>query len=161
MLGLVGAFLLCVCLAPVAFSEDNTAVMAEWRDIILAWTGISGYLRLGFVVISVGIVSLGFLGVLVSFFKPESGKKFMLWGGVSSILLLLALWIGFLDLHLPLLGRATNLMSALKWDEQWGVGNWKLARQIIEFGNGWLKPVVVGGALLVAASIPRWWAHSR
>ncbi|MBT9133095.1 MAG: hypothetical protein DDT32_02058 [Syntrophomonadaceae bacterium] len=160
LFGLAGGFLLYVSLAPVVLSGKNSDAIVEWRDFILQWTQITGYLRLGFVVVAIGFVCLGLLGVVISFLKPQSGARFMLWGGLSSILLLLALWLGILDVHLPIFG-STDIRSALIWDNQWGIGNWKLAKEIIDIGNGWFKPAVAGGAFLVATGIPRWWAHLR
>ncbi len=102
VVGIIGGFLLYLSFAPVLLSGRNSEVISEWRDIILQWTQFTGYLRLIFVAAALAVTSAGLLGVVVNFLKPNAGQKLMLWGGIASLSLLIALWLGLLDLHGPI-----------------------------------------------------------
>lgn len=155
--GIIGGFLLYLSLAPVLLSGRNSAVIGEWRDIILQWTQFTGYLRLIFVTGALVITGMGLLGVAVNFLKPYTGQKLMLWGGIASLSLLIALWLGLLDLHVPLFG-STDIGSKLIWDSRWGISSWSVSRNIFHFfGGGWLKPAFAGAILLTLTNLPRWW----
>jgi hypothetical protein len=160
VLGLAGGFLLVISLAPVFLSGKNSTVLAEWRDIILQWTQFTGYLRLAFAVVAIVFICVGLVGIILAPFKPVSAQMFMTWGGLASLSLLLALWLGFLDLHVPIFG-STNIGSQLIWDRSWGIAKWNVAREIIHLGNGWLKPAFAGGILLVLTNLPLWWQRLR
>jgi len=85
----------------------------------------------------------------------------MLWGGIASISFLVALWLGLLDLHVPLLG-STDVGSYLIWNGNWGIASWSISHKIFRlFGGGWLKPALAGGILLVLTNLPRWWSRFR
>ncbi len=159
--GIIGGFLLYLSLAPVLLSGRNSAVISEWRDIILQWTEFTGYLRLIFVAGALIITATGLLGVFVNFIKPYIGQKLMLWGGIASLLLLTTLWLGLLDLHIPLFG-STDIGSKLIWDSRWRIGSWNVSKDIFSFfGGGWLKPAFAGALLLVLTNLPRWWSSFR
>ncbi|MBA7664325.1 hypothetical protein ES703_72383 [subsurface metagenome] len=159
--GVVGGYLLFLALAPVLLSGRNSDVIGEWRDIILQWTQFTGYLRLAFVAGVLIIASVGLLGVVINFLKPYTGQKLMLWGGISSLALLLALWLGLLDLHVPIFG-STDVGSHLIWDGSWGIASWSVSKKIFHFfGGGWLKPAFAGAILLILTSLPRWWSRLR
>lgn len=159
-LGIIGGFLLYLSLAPVLLSDTNSDVIGEWRDIILQWTQFTGYLRLIFVVVALFVTCAGLLGVVVNFLKPYTGQKLMFWGGIASLSLLIALWLGFLDLH-SILG-STDVGSRLIWDSSWGIASWSVSKNIFHFfGGGWLKPAFAGAILLILTSLPRWWSRLR
>ncbi len=161
ILGLAGGYLLYLSLAPVLLSGRNSDVIGQWRDIILQWTQFTGYLRLIFVVGALLVTGVGLLGVVINFVKPYTGQKFMLWGGIASLSLLIALWLGLLDLHVPLFG-STDVGSLLIWDSRWGIADWSISKKIFYFfGGGWLIPAFVGAILLVLTSLPRWWSRFR
>jgi len=89
----------------------------------------------------------------------------MLWGGIASLSLLLALWLGLLDLHVPIFG-STNIGSQLIWDSKWGIASWAVVRKTFNFisnllGGGWLKPAFVGAVLLLFTGLPKWWSKLR
>ncbi len=159
-LGIIGGYILFLSLAPVLLSGRNSNVIGEWRDIILQWTQFTGYLRLIFVVATLSVTSVGLFGVVINFFKPYTGQKLMFWGGIASLSLLIALWLGLLDLH-SILG-STDVGSRLIWDSSWGIASWSVSKNIFHFfGGGWLKPAFAGAILLVLTSLPRWWAKLR
>lgn len=160
LLGLAGGFLLCVTLAPVLLSSRNSSLITQWRDIVIAWTQFTGYLRLAFAVVATFFIILGLVGVLISFVKPVSGRRFMIWGGIATVVLLGALWIGLLDLQIPLLG-STDIGSHLVWDSNWGIARWAISKKIISLGGGWLKPAMAGGILLLATGLPQWWKQLK
>ena len=157
IVGIIGGFLLYLSLAPVLLSGRNSDVISEWRDIILQWTQFTGYLRLIFVAAALIVTVVGLLGVIVNFFKPYTGQKLMLWGGIASLLLIIVLWLGLLDLHVPILG-STDVSSRLIWDSSWGLASWGVSKRILHiFGGGWLKPAFAGAALLILTNLPYWW----
>lgn len=159
--GIMGGFLLFLSLAPVLLSGRNSEVIGQWRDIILQWTQITGYLKLIFVVAALIMTSAGLFGVVINFFKPYTGQKLMLWGGIASLSLLIALWLGLLDLHVPLFG-STELGSHLIWDGGWGLAGWSVFNRIFHiFGGGWLIPAFAGAILLILTGLPRWWSRLR
>ncbi len=160
LLGLAGGFLLCLALAPVLLSSRNSSLITQWRDVIIAWTQFTGYLRLAFTVVAIFFIVLGLVGVIISFVKPISGRRFMIWGGIATIALLGALWMGLLDLQMPLLG-STDIGSHLVWDSNWGIARWAVSGKIISLGDGWLKPAMAGGVLLLATGLPQWWKRLR
>ncbi|MFC1991616.1 hypothetical protein ACFLVC_02690 [Chloroflexota bacterium] len=157
IIGLAGAYLTILSLAPVLLSGRNSGVISEWRDVILQWTQFTGYIRLIFVVVALIFISIGLLGVLINFFKPRTSQKLILRGGIASVSLLTALWLGLLDLHIPLFG-STDVGSLMIWDSSWGIADWSISRTIFYFfGGGWLKPAFAGAILLVLTNAPRWW----
>ena len=161
VVGITGGFLLYLSLAPVLLSGRNSEVIGEWRDIILQWTQFTGYLRLIFVAAALIVTCAGLLGVIVNFLKPLTGQKLMLWGGIASLSLLIALWLGLLDLHVPIFG-STDVGSHLIWDGGWGLASWSVSKKIFHiFGGGWLKPALAGAILLILTSLPRWWSRFR
>ena len=148
-------------LAPVLLSGINSDSIGLWRDTILQWTQFSGYLRLIFVIAALAVTAAGLLGVIVNLFKPITGEKLMLWGGVASLALLLSLWLGLLDLHVPIFG-STDFSSQLYWDRGWGFAEWPISRDILGiFGGGWLKPAFAGAILLILTNLPKWWGRLR
>lgn len=160
LVGLAGGFLLCISLAPVLLSSRNSSPIAQWRDVLVTWTQITGYLRLAFAVVAIGFIIIGLVGVLISFAKPISGRRFMIRGGIAAVALLGALWIGLLDLQMPLLG-STDIGSHLVWDTNWGIARWAVSRKIISLGGGWLKPAMAGGVLLLVTGLPQWWKRLK
>ena len=161
VLGIIGGFLLFLSLAPVLLSSTNSDVIGEWRDIILQWTQFTGYLRLIFVAAALVVTGAGLLGVVVNFLKPNAGQKLMFWGGIASLSLLIALWLGLLDLHVPIFG-STDIGSHLIWDGGWGIASWSVSKKIFHiFGGGWLKPAFAGAIMLILTSLPRWWTKLR
>ena len=161
VVGFIGGYLLFLSLAPVLLSGRNSGVIVEWRDIILQWTQFTGYLRLIFVAAALIVTSTGLLGVVISFVKPYTGQKLMLWGGIAALLLSIALWLGLLDLHVPIFG-STDFGSHLVWDGSWGLAGWSVSREVFHvFGGGWLEPTFAGAILLILTNLPRWWSRLR
>ena len=165
VMGLAGGVLLYSSLAPVLLSGRNADVIAEWRDLILQWTQLTGYLRLGFVGIALIFIGIGLLGVIINLFKPISGQKYMMWGGIASLSFLTVLWLDLLELHAPLLG-STDYGSNLIRASNWGITNWAIFREPYDFisnlfGGGWLKPAFVGALLLLFSGLPRWWSRLK
>ena len=157
--GIIGGFLLVLSLGPVLLSGENSKAISQWRDTILQFTEFTGYLRLIFVSVMLLMTAAGLLGVVVNFFKPNTGQKLMLWGGIASLLLLLALWVGLLDVQVIFFG-STNIGSNLIWDSTWGLARWSFSWKIMHiFGGGWLKPAFVGAILLSLTSLPRVWSR--
>ena len=157
--GIIGGFLLFLSLGPVLLSGENSKAIGQWRDTILQFTEFTGYLRLIFVSVMLLITVAGLLGVVINFFKPNTGQKLMLWGGIASLLLLLALWVGLLDVQVIFFG-STNIGSNLIWDSSWGLASWSFSWKIMHiFGGGWLKPAFVGAILLSLTSLPRVWSR--
>jgi len=161
VVGFIGGYLLFLSLAPVLLSGRNSDAIGEWRDIILQWTQFTGYLRLIFVAVTLIVTSTGLLGVIVNFIKPYTGQKLILWGGIASLSLLIALWLGLLDLHVPIFG-STDFGSYLIWDGSWGLAGWSVSKEIFHiFGDDWLKQAFAGAILLILTSLPRWWSRLR
>jgi len=160
IIGIIGGFLLYLSLAPVLLSGKNSDVISAWRDSILQLTQFTGYLKLIFVVAGLSVTSAGLFGVVINFFKPYTGQKLMLWGGIASLSLLIALWLGLLDLH-SILG-STDVGSRLIWYSSWGIASWNVSKNIFHFfGGGWLKPAFAGAILLILTSLPRCWSRLR
>ena len=85
----------------------------------------------------------------------------MLWGGIASLSLLTVLWLGLLDLHIPIFG-SSDIGARLIWDDSWGIASWSASRDIFHFfGGGWFKPALVGAILLVLTNLPQWWSRFR
>ena len=161
VVGFIGGYLLLLSLAPVVLSGSNSDAIRQWRDIILQWTEFTGYLRLIFAATALIITSAGLLGVVVNLFKPYTGQRLMLWGGIAALSFAVALWLGLLDLHVPIFG-STDFGSYLIWDGSWGLAGWSVSREIFHiFGGDWLKPVFTGAILLILTSLPRWWSRLR
>jgi hypothetical protein len=157
VVGIIGGYLLFLSLAPVFLSGRNSEVISYWREVILQWTQFTGYLRLIFAAAALLVTGAGLTGIIVNIFKPETGQKLMLWGGIAALALLVALWLGLMDIHLPLLG-STDIGSNLIWDSRWGIASWSISKKIFNlFGGGWLRPAITGSVLLILTNLPRWW----
>jgi hypothetical protein len=159
VVGLAGGLLLIFSLAPVLLSGRNSSSISQWRDTILQFTQFTGYLRLIFVSAMLIITAAGILGIVINIAKPYTGQKLMLWGGIASLLLLLALWLGLLDVQVIFFG-STDIGSHLIWDSSWGFATWSVSRKLLQvFGGGWLKPAFIGAILLSLTSLPRLWSR--
>ena len=159
--GGTGALLVWIAIAPVLLSGENAALIEQWRDVILGWTQFTGYLRLVFVITALAVLCGGLVGVVIQWAKPKTGQRLMLWGGGAGICLAAALWLGFLDLQLPLLG-STEIGDHLVWDGGWGIATWGVSRTILMLSGGeWLGPFLAGSALLIATNLPRVWTRLR
>ena len=160
VVGIIGGFLLYLSLAPVLLSGRNAEAIGQWHDIILEWTQFTGYLRLIFVIAALVITVAGLLGIVINLSKPNTGQKLMLWGGIASLSLLIALWVGLLDLH-SILG-STDVYSYLIWDSSWGIASWSVCQKIFNlFGGGWLIPSFIGAIFLILTNLPSWWSRLR
>ena len=159
-IGVIGGFLLFLALAPVLLSSRNADTISQWRDIILQWTQFTGYLRLIFSAGALLVTGLGLIGVIINFTKPYTGQNLMLWGGIASVIFLIVLWLGLLDLH-TLLG-STDIGSYLIWDNNWGIASWSVSQKVFHFfGGSWLIPAFTGSILLILTNLPRWWSRFR
>lgn len=161
LLGLAGGFLLYVSLAPVLLSGINSKLLTEWKNAIIVWPqNYIGYLIIALVIIAITLIGIGLIGAIISPIKPISGKRLMVLGGIATITLLGALWIGFLDLHILFLG-STDMKSHLMWDRSWGIAQWTVSREIMSLGNGWLKPAIAGGILLLSTGLLDKWNNLK
>ncbi len=157
--GISGGFLLYNSLAPVFLSGVNSALIGQWRDVVLAWDGFVGYLKVMLAAGTLSIAGLGIIGVVINIFKPNIGNKLMLWGGIAALIFFAALWLGFFDIQDPFFG-SSDIRSHLVWGRGWQIANWSVSEEILNFfGGGWHRPAIVGAILLISTNLPKWWSR--